>query len=72
MKLVVALTILLIACSGDSTKDNIKRAQNTTEVVDYKEALRRCKEEGKDAGDYTVYENCARKADVKYGLDGGK
>ncbi len=37
----------------------------------YTAALATCRAEGKDAGSYAVYEQCAREADTKYAPEGG-
>ncbi len=51
----------LVACSPDSTN---YRLQETS----YKLELNKCKESGKDAGSYEVYEQCAKKVDEKFGV----
>jgi hypothetical protein len=38
----------------------------------YQLALDVCREKGKDAGAYAVYEQCAHDADIKYGRDAGQ
>lgn len=41
-------------------------------LAGYQTALDACREKGKDAGSFNVYETCAREADTKFGLkDGG-
>jgi hypothetical protein len=40
-------------------------------VAEYKAALDECRTEGKRRKSYAVYEQCAREADIRYGLDGG-
>lgn len=44
----------------------------SSRVPAYERALTSCRERGKDAGTYAVYEACAEEADAKYGKkDGG-
>lgn len=61
--------LLAIALSGCAL---FSRGPGAIEVADYKFALDACREDGKRAGSYAVYEQCAREADVRFGLkDGG-
>lgn len=81
-KVLIISMFLLVACdrSGDSERKALdaaakaaERAKNVEAAVIYKNDLHQCRESGKDAGSYEVYEVCARKADAKYyGKDGGQ
>jgi len=71
---------LLAACDHTSDKQiqdavtkTTQRAENVEAAATYKNDLRDCREKGKDAGSYDVYEACAKQADERYyGKDGGK
>lgn len=81
-KVLIISMFLLVACdrSGDSERKALdaaaqaaQRAKNIEAAVVYRDDLRKCRESGKDAGSYEVYEVCARKADdTYYGKDGGR
>lgn len=68
MKLHVLYILCLVACGNNSET----KVVNATDLVGYSIALDECRAEGKDAGKYSVYEECAKKADVKYGRKGDK
>jgi len=56
------------ACSHSN---DAQRVVNTAEVAGYERALDDCKEQGKDAGSYAVYETCAKDADRRFGREAG-
>lgn len=62
--------LCFVACA--SPQDNLQRAKNAVTVEQYRQQLLDCKYQGKDAGSFSVYEQCAIEADKKYGFDGGK
>lgn len=66
--MIIVTLFTLAACSPS----NEERAKNAITVEEYRSKLMQCKYEGKDAGSLSVYQRCADKVDIEYGLtDGG-
>ncbi len=65
--------LLLVGCVHTSPEEEaklaVKRANNALVVEEYRQRLLECKSQGKDAGSFSVFERCAREADIKYGFD---
>jgi hypothetical protein len=59
----VAIAIVIFMFAGCKSKDT----KTASDLVNYTSDLDSCREVGKDAGSYKVYEDCAKAADVKYG-----
>ena len=55
------LTLDSMACARDRV---IQGVENAAAVAQYERLLDECKEKGKDAGSYAVYERCADKVDA--------
>lgn len=72
MKLALLLVALSACNSCKSTDTDAQRAKNVIDLAAYQSALDDCRERGKAAKSYDVYEACAVKADAKFGKDGGK
>jgi len=62
-----ALLFVVGRCTGCAL---FERAPAAVTVAEYTHALGECRDEGKDAGSYAVYEACAREADLRFGLKG--
>ncbi len=61
---IVAYLLGLCGCAG-----LFRRAEAAIDVKDYSAALDRCHDEAADAGkSFSVYEQCAREADVRFGF----
>lgn len=55
----------------DSAATQAQRAKNVLDVKAYDDALSGCRKEGREMQSWSVYERCAKEADIKYGIDGG-
>lgn len=75
MMMRILVIVFVAGCHNEPADEaavQIKRAQNAADLVEYRNELRACKAQGKDAGSVPVYEDCANKVDIKYGFaDGG-
>jgi hypothetical protein len=60
----------LLALSCCSAPPNTPNANTILQLSGYSTALEQCRAEGKDAGSYDVYEQCAQKADAAWGRTG--
>ena len=60
----IIAALLLVGCSGKQT------INNALDNANYAGELDLCKEKGKDAGSYNVYEKCAKDVDTKFGRVG--
>jgi hypothetical protein len=70
LQFAIVVAIVYGGCEG---KQLAKQSPKTIiDLAGYSLALDECKVQGKDAGAYSVYEACAKKADDKYGRDAGK
>lgn len=49
----------------------LPHAAPAVDTAAYADALSKCRETGRIAKSYEVYESCAKAADRKYGYDGG-
>jgi hypothetical protein len=58
-----------LAC--DSAATQAQRAKNALDVKAYDDALSECRKEGREMQSWSVYERCAKEADIRYGVDGG-
>ncbi len=71
---VVGLILLALACVYAYFAQGCSPAHQgvVLDVAGHSLALRECRAEGRDAGSYLVYSQCADEADWKFGLkDGG-
>jgi uncharacterized protein (DUF305 family) len=59
------------ACGCDSAATQAQRAKNALDVKAYDDALSECRKEGREMQSWSVYERCAKEADIRYGVDGG-
>lgn len=66
-----ALACILRCVNGCSDPKTPVRAVDAVSVASYATELDACLDQGKDAGSRAVYFDCAKRADVKYGKDGG-
>jgi hypothetical protein len=55
----------------DSAATQAQRAKNALDVKAYDDALSECRKEGREMQSWSVYERCAKEADIRYGVDGG-
>jgi outer membrane murein-binding lipoprotein Lpp len=55
----------------DSAATQAQRAKNVLDVKAYDDALSECRKEGREMQSWSVYERCAKEADIRYGVDGG-
>lgn len=60
----------LVSTMFGACRQTAPRVQTFIELSGYASALDRCRELGRDAGSYAVYEDCAQKADAIYGRIG--
>jgi len=65
-KLIALPLVVFMALLGCPGVDK-PQPKTVVDLVGYSLALDKCKALGKDAGSYDVYEDCAQKADSKYG-----
>lgn len=72
MLIIAGLVMVVRMCTGcDSAATQAQRAKNVLEVKAYDDALAECRKEGAELHSWSVYERCAKEADIRYGVDGG-
>lgn len=61
-----AFALVLVACAHTTPETQIihETVENAAAVAQYKLALTKCREKGKAAGSYAVYEACADAVDA--------
>lgn len=64
----VGVFALLSGCEALHQHKVAERAAVALDLAEYRKELRACKELGKDAGSYAVYERCAEGVDKKHGV----
>lgn len=68
---VLALALGYCAMGCDSAATQAQRAKNAIDVKAYDDALADCRKEGRETQSWSVYDRCAKEADIRYGVDGG-
>lgn len=63
----VVIALMVVTAITHCGCDQLGRVEAAADVAQYERELDACKEQGKAAHSYDVYEACAKKADAKHG-----